>query len=66
MSGRIALDAFGSDGRPDVEVEGALLAARAGLAITLVGDEDKIFSALGARRAEAEEATPSASTPSRP
>lgn len=39
---RIALDAFGGDHCPGPEVEGALLATRAGVAVTLVGDQTKL------------------------
>lgn len=42
----IALDAFGTDACPDVEVEGAVMAARRGVQVLLVGDEARIRSAL--------------------
>src|SRR5438046_432091 len=43
----VAVDAFGSDHAPDPEVEGALLAAREGLArVILVGDEGRLREAL--------------------
>ncbi len=48
---RIALDAFGGDGCPRPEVEGALVAAREGAHVVLVGDEGPlrgVMSQLGA------------------
>lgn len=45
----IALDAFGGDNCPDVEVEAAVAAARDGTSIILVGDRDKIAAALARR-----------------
>lgn len=45
---RIAVDAMGTDLAPHAEVEGAVLAARAGLAeVLLVGPEDKLKQRLG-------------------
>jgi glycerol-3-phosphate acyltransferase PlsX len=43
---RIALDAMGSDRAPEVEVEGALAAARAGYEVILVGDEKRLGALL--------------------
>lgn len=43
---RIALDAFGGDRCPDPEVQGAIAAARDGVAVVLVGDENKVKRAL--------------------
>lgn len=44
---KIALDAMGSDKRPQPDVEGAVLAAREyGVSVCLVGDEKKIASEL--------------------
>lgn len=42
----IALDAFGGDHCPDVEVEAAVAAAREGTSIILVGDRDRIAAKL--------------------
>ncbi len=47
----IALDGFGGDNCPDVEVEAALKAARDGISVILVGDRDKLAAAF-ARRGE--------------
>lgn len=48
MSERIiALDAFGSDNCPDVEVEAAVIAARGGHSIILVGDQPILERSLG-------------------
>lgn len=50
---RIALDAMGSDGAPAVEVEGAILAARAdgpGREIALVGDRETLERELAKHR----------------
>lgn len=44
---RIALDAMGGDAAPQVTVAGAAAAARLGLAVTLVGQEDAIRRELG-------------------
>jgi len=47
VSGRIiALDAFGSDNCPNVEVEAAVLAARAGYSVVLVGDQATLERSL--------------------
>jgi len=47
---RIALDAFGGDGCPGPEIEGALRAVRdGGVEVVLVGDEAKLRPALDAR-----------------
>ncbi len=43
---RIALDAFGGDRCPGVEIEGAIEAARAGVHVILVGDRDRIAAEL--------------------
>lgn len=43
----IALDAFGGDHCPGPEVEGAVMAARAGTRVVLVGDRAKLEQALG-------------------
>jgi glycerol-3-phosphate acyltransferase PlsX len=43
----IALDAFGSDNCPDVEVEAAVIAARGGHSIILVGDQPILERSLG-------------------
>ena len=44
---RVAVDAMGGDNAPSVEIEGAVAAAREfGIAITLVGDTDKIREEL--------------------
>ncbi|MEE9382179.1 MAG: phosphate acyltransferase PlsX [Nannocystaceae bacterium] len=45
-SPRIALDAFGGDRCPAVEVDAAVAAARAGVRVTLVGDEPPLADAL--------------------
>lgn len=42
----IALDAFGGDHCPHVEVQGAVEAARGGVHVVLVGDEDALRGAL--------------------
>ena len=53
MSGpRIALDAFGADRRPSVEIRAAVLAAEQGLDIDLVGDEALLRPGLVAAIAE--------------
>jgi phosphate acyltransferase len=49
VSPTIALDAFGGDHCPDVEVEAAVAAAREGLPIVLVGDRDKLAAQLAHR-----------------
>ncbi|WP_181198372.1 phosphate acyltransferase PlsX [Enhygromyxa salina] len=46
---KVALDAFGSDRRPDPEVEAALLAAKDGLALELVGDRAVLDAKLAER-----------------
>lgn len=44
---RVAIDAMGGDHAPGVEVEGAVAAAREfGIAVTLVGDEDRLRQEL--------------------
>lgn len=43
---KIALDAFGGDNCPHVEVEAAVIAARAGQEVILVGDRDKLYPQL--------------------
>jgi glycerol-3-phosphate acyltransferase PlsX len=43
---RIALDAFGGDNCPGVEIEGAVQAARGGVHVVLVGQRDKIEAEL--------------------
>lgn len=43
---RIAVDAMGGDYGPEVNVRGALDAAREGIAVALVGDEDRINAEL--------------------
>jgi glycerol-3-phosphate acyltransferase PlsX len=55
---KIALDAFGGDHCPHVEVEAAVLAARAGHEVILVGDRQKLLPQLaiaGITRFEGEE-----------
>ena len=48
---RIAVDAMGTDSAPHPEVEGAVLAARAGLAeVLLVGPESTLQGELAGRR----------------
>ena len=42
----IALDAFGGDNCPDVEVKAAVQASRDGIPVLLVGDRDKLAAAL--------------------
>ena len=42
----IALDAFGSDNCPEVEVTAAVQASREGIPVILVGDRDKLAAAL--------------------
>ena len=42
----IALDAFGGDNCPDVEVKAAVQAGREGIPVLLVGDRDKLAAAL--------------------
>jgi glycerol-3-phosphate acyltransferase PlsX len=50
MSGpSIALDAFGTDARPEPEIEAAIRAAAAGVRIDLVGDQARLAEALAAR-----------------
>lgn len=54
----IALDAFGSDDCPHVEVEAAVLAARAGFPVILVGDRARLIpqlAILGVTRFEGED-----------
>ena len=46
MSTTIALDAFGGDNCPGVEVEAAVGAAREGIAVILVGDRDRLAAEL--------------------
>jgi glycerol-3-phosphate acyltransferase PlsX len=49
MSGpSIALDAFGTDARPEPEIEAAIRAAAAGVRIELVGDQARLAEALAA------------------
>ncbi|MBN2310078.1 MAG: phosphate acyltransferase, partial [Candidatus Hydrogenedentes bacterium] len=49
---RVVLDAMGSDGAPDPEIEGAILAsADPDLELTLVGDEERLKPALARRGA---------------
>jgi len=49
MSGpRIALDAFGTDARPEPEIAAAIQAAGAGVRIDLVGDQARLSDALQA------------------
>ncbi len=43
---RVALDAMGGDHAPEAAVEGALLAARGGVEVTLAGDEARLRAAL--------------------
>jgi glycerol-3-phosphate acyltransferase PlsX len=45
----IALDAFGGDSCPEVEVEAALKAAHAGISVLLVGDRERLAAALARR-----------------
>lgn len=45
----IALDAFGGDNCPDVEVEAAIKAAHDGISVILVGDRDKLAAAFARR-----------------
>lgn len=45
----IALDAFGGDNCPEVEVEAALKAGGAGISVILVGDHDRLAAALARR-----------------
>lgn len=47
---RIALDAFGGDSCPDAEIEGAVIAAKAGTEVVLVGDEAILAPKLGSIR----------------
>ncbi len=52
MTGKIAIDAFGGDNCPEIEIEAAVSAARNGLRIILVGDEAKLrerLAKVGAR-----------------
>lgn len=49
MSMTIALDAFGGDNCPEVEVEAAIAAAGEGISIILVGDRDKLAAQLARR-----------------
>jgi glycerol-3-phosphate acyltransferase PlsX len=42
----IALDAFGGDNCPEVEIEAAVMAARGGVSIILVGDRDTLADRL--------------------
>lgn len=49
-STRIALDAFGGDDCPRIEVEAAVRAARQGIDVTLVGDEAQLEGMLGGIR----------------
>ena len=50
---RIAVDAMGTDSAPDVEIEGAIAAARAGYAeVLLVGPQDRLSRELGRREAK--------------
>ena len=46
---RIALDAFGGDQCPGPEIEGAIAAARRGVHVILVGDEDTLAGGLNDR-----------------
>jgi len=46
MTPRIAVDVMGGDYGPEVAVPGAVDAAREGIAVSLVGDEDRINAAL--------------------
>lgn len=46
MSTTIALDAFGGDNCPAVEVEAAVAAAQEGIAVILVGDRDRLAAEL--------------------
>ena len=46
MSTTIALDAFGGDNCPAVEVDAAVAAAREGIAVILVGDRDRLAAEL--------------------
>ncbi len=46
VSTTIALDAFGGDNCPDVEVSAAVQAAREGISVILVGDRDKLAATL--------------------
>lgn len=49
MASRIALDAFGGDNCPDVEIDAAIAAAREGIEIVLVGPSEKLEPVLTER-----------------
>ncbi|MGC8967862.1 MAG: phosphate acyltransferase PlsX [Thermus sp.] len=49
---RVALDAMGGDRAPQVPVHGAVLAAREGVEVVLVGDEPALRAELARHRAE--------------
>lgn len=53
MRVRIALDAFGGDRHPSPEIDAALLAARDGIEVVLVGDAAVLRPKLAAKLAEA-------------
>ena len=42
LTGTIAVDAMGGDHAPDVPVEAAILAAKSGISIALVGDDETV------------------------
>ncbi len=45
-TGKIAVDAFGGDNCPDIEIEAAVGAVRSGLRVILVGDEARLHERL--------------------
>jgi len=49
VSMTIALDAFGGDNCPEVEVEAAIAAAGEGISVVLVGDRDRLAAQLARR-----------------
>ena len=53
-SARIALDAFGADASPDVELDAAIEAARAGFEIHLVGDDAVLREGFSRRQVDAD------------
>lgn len=54
MSTKVALDAMGGDRMPDAAVDGALAATKRGVAVVLVGDQQRLRAALDERGAELE------------
>ena len=55
-SGKVAIDAFGGDNCPTVEIEAAVRAVREGLRVILVGDEARLRPALEKLDARARDA----------